>query len=116
MKYFNINEFDSPDKPGSGELMKMDFLIQLEQARLSSNTPFIINSGYRTIKHNSKIKGSPTSSHLIGRAADIKCTNPVDRINIIKGLIQAGFTRIGVADNFIHVDNDKSKGNALWIY
>ena len=37
------------------------------------NDPIIINSAYRSWEVNKRAGGSPTSNHLVGCAADIKC-------------------------------------------
>ena len=116
MKHFDISEFDSPDKPGSGKNMKPGFLSMLDAAREAAGVPFKINSGYRTKKHNKEIGGSPTSSHLDGFAADIACTDSYTRERIIFGLVHAGFQRFGVAKTFIHCDNDPRKSTAVWVY
>lgn len=115
MKYFNINEFDSPDLPNSGINMDNDFLQMLDSSREISNIPYLINSGYRTNRHNQNVGGSPNSSHLVGKAVDIHCSNSHDRFLILKGLRESGFNRIGIYQNFIHVDNDSSKvQNVIW--
>lgn len=116
MKYFKQSEFDSPDIPGSGENMQDRFLLFLNQARQHADTPFKINSGFRTVEHNKKIKGSKTSSHLKGVAVDISCKNSIDREKILYGLIQAGFKRIGIAKTFIHTDLDTHKPYSIWLY
>lgn len=117
MKHFNLYEFDSPDLKGSGQLMDETFLSMLEEARTEANIPFIINSGYRTIKHNKKIGGVKSSSHLKGLAADIKCVDSRSRFIISNALINAGFTRIGKARTFIHVDIDIDKPKQVeWLY
>jgi uncharacterized protein YcbK (DUF882 family) len=116
MKHFKITEFDSPDVKGSGVMMDDSFLDLLDDAREVANTPFKINSGYRTEKHNSKVGGKPTSSHTKGLAADIHCVNDRLRWQIVDALICVGFTRIGIAKTFIHVDLDHDKNDAIWIY
>lgn len=116
MRYFDISEFDSPDFPGSGEKMDKTFLKMIDRARRKAGIPFIINSGYRTPFHNRQINGSETSSHLKGNGGDIECDDSVSRLRIIQGLIYAGFTRIGIADNFIHADNDPDKPDCIWLY
>jgi zinc D-Ala-D-Ala carboxypeptidase len=116
LRYFIPSEFDSPDTDGSGELMDIDFLLMLDQARGLANIPFRINSGYRTESWNLKIGGRVGSSHVKGLAADIHCTNSVDRQKIISACIMAGFKRIGVAKTFIHVDSDNDKTDAIWLY
>jgi len=117
MKHFQLYEFDSPDLKGSGQFMDETFLSMLEEARTEANIPFKINSGYRTEKHNKKVGGIKSSSHLKGLAADIKCVDSRSRFIIISTLINAGFTRIGIANTFIHVDCDIDKPNMVaWIY
>jgi uncharacterized protein YcbK (DUF882 family) len=117
LKHFKLSEFDSPDLPGSGERMDEDFLKLLDKARSIANTPFKINSGYRTPSHNSKVGGKSSSSHLKGMAADIHCNDDASRSLIVQALIEVGFTRIGIAKTFIHVDNDKAKNsNRIWVY
>jgi hypothetical protein len=59
---------------------------------------------------------STASSHLIGRAADIHCTNTGKRLKIIEALSMVGFRRFGIAKTFIHVDNDDQKKPAIWLY
>ena len=123
MNYFNFEEFDSPDKPGSGALMDDNVLEMLDEVREKFGKPIIINSGYRTIEHNHKVGGKPKtetskgSSHMYGLAADIKCTNSTDRFKLIYILQETGFQRIGVADTFIHVDLDLDKAQqVMWTY
>ena len=117
MKYFTYSEFDSPDEVGSGVNMNSDFLTMLERARELAGVPFIVNSGYRTKKHNEFVGGSEKSSHIKGRAVDIKCTTSRERHIIIQALLSVGFNRIGIAKSFIHVDNDNEKyPNCIWVY
>ena len=115
MIYFTYSEFDCKSEPGSGDRMKLYFVYPLDRAREIAGVPFIINSGYRTHEHNKRIGGSPTSSHLTGYAADIKC-NEKTRQTIFDALKKAGFNRIGIARNFIHVDRDPKKAPAIWFY
>jgi len=122
MKYFKYYEFDSPDVDGSGQMMDSDFLMMLEAAREIYGQPMRITSGFRTENYNEELKkrgykASSKSSHLKGLAADIECTNSTDRYNLLDSLIKAGFNRIGIADTFIHVDNDLDKAPFLiWTY
>lgn len=117
MKYFNLNEFDSPDAPGSGKNMNSDFILKLEIARQSAKIPFEITSGYRTIAHNNKVGGKSNSAHTRGRAVDIKATDSLQRLTILKALIAAGFNRFGIGSTFIHVDDDPTlPANVMWHY
>ena len=121
LKYFKLSEFDSPDSKGSGKNMTRDFLKKLDRARDIANIPFKISSGFRTPQHNVNLrkqgyKASANLSHLKGCAADIVCKDSGTRQKIVNGLIMAGFTRIGIADTFIHCDTDKDKTDAIWLY
>ena len=116
MKYFNFHEFDSPDKPGSGHNMEEEFLELLDCAREEAMIPFRITSGFRTPEHNDHVNGVSSSSHLKGCAADISCTSSSQRSIIVRALINVGFTRLGIAKTFIHVDNDSDKSDAIWLY
>tara|TARA_R110000787_G_scaffold128491_5_gene240202 strand:+ start:2021 stop:2380 length:360 start_codon:yes stop_codon:yes gene_type:complete len=117
LKYFKISEFDSPDKPGSGELMEHQMLERLDLARDIAGFPFIINSGFRTVEHNKKIGGVKNSAHLLGWAVDIHCDNSRKRFELVDALYEAGYTRIGIGSSFVHADCDPEKTNHLiWLY
>ena len=117
MKYFNIEEFDSPDEPGSGQYMDDEFLEMLDNARHLAGIPFIINSGYRTKAANRDAGGLKNSAHLDGFAADIRCNASRERMYIVGALLEAGFNRIGIGNGFIHVDNDPTKPeDCIWVY
>jgi uncharacterized protein YcbK (DUF882 family) len=121
-KNFTYDEFDSPLQQGSGQLMSNEFLSKLDHARDLAGVPFKITSGYRIEADIERLrkagyKVSPNSSHLKGVAADIACANSSDRFNIIDALLSVGFNRIGIADTFIHVDDDPDKiPFAIWTY
>ena len=117
MKYFKLSEFDSPDILGSGKNMNEEFLYMLDAARKIYGKPMRVNSGYRSEAHNKKVGGVSSSSHLKGLAADISCKNSNERFEMLQAFIKAGFKRIGVANSFIHIDNDKDKSqNVIWTY
>jgi zinc D-Ala-D-Ala carboxypeptidase len=117
LKHFKLSEFDSPDAPGSGSNMKPEFLQRLDNARGLAGIPFKINSGFRTKARNAIVKGVKDSSHCYGYAADIHCIDLRNRLLMVKALLAAGFTRIGIADGFIHVDCDPQKSKeAIWLY
>ena len=121
-KYFKLSEFDSPDRPGSGELMEHDVVQALDIARDIYGYPMIITSGFRTVDYNRQLidmgyPASPKSSHLLGWAVDIAVTDNERRFLMLEALLDAGFNRIGLGAGFIHVDMDPyKKPNALWIY
>ena len=88
--------------------MSKEFLFVLDEAREIAGIPFVINSAYRSPEHPLSIK-NPSSSHIKGLAVDIKATDSNTRFKIVEALVSVGFTRIGIADTFIHVDLDLDK-------
>jgi len=122
LKYFKLSEFDCPFEEGSGSKMKPEFLEKLDEAREIAGIPFKITSGYRTKEYNEDLikrgyKASRNSSHLKGLAADISVKDSKSRFIVFNSLLLAGFTRIGIADTFIHVDLDTDKTqNVIWTY
>lgn len=117
LKYFKLSDFDSPDEPGSGSNMKPHVLRALDALREKVGFPLIINSGYRTEAHNTKVKGSIYSAHLRGLAVDIKAMSGRARYDIVVAALELGFKRIGVAKTFIHLDMDESlPGQCIWSY
>lgn len=117
MKHFRLSEFESPDLPGSGHCMEDEVLERIDLARSIAGIPFVVNSGYRTIKHNRKVGGKEDSAHLGGWAVDIACENSRDRMLIVHSLILVGFTRIGIGKTFVHADLDPDKTqDVMWLY
>jgi len=115
LKHFHIDEFKC--KCCGKALMKEEFLKMLDKARDLAKTPFIITSGYRCQEHNKEVGGKPDSAHTRGYAADIAVSNSTDRYLIVYGLIMAGFRRLGIGKDFIHVDNDPEKpSGVIWTY
>jgi uncharacterized protein YcbK (DUF882 family) len=117
VKYFEYEEFDSPDIQGSGQLMDPKLLNMIDEAREIYGKPIHVTSGYRTEAHNRKVGGVDSSSHLKGLAIDVACVRSDDRFKMLSALLEVGFNRIGVAGTFIHVDIDKDKSqNVIWTY
>lgn len=96
-------------------------IARLDRARGIADMPFIINSACRCPKHNEDEEGSETSSHLATEvkesyAFDIAVGSSHARFAILKALIEAGFTRIGIYKTFIHADDDETKpAEVSWV-
>lgn len=106
-KWFNLDEFESPDEAGSGEKMDLNFVSLLDSMREQAGIEFHINSGYRTAYWNSRVGGKANSAHLRGLAADIRCRNNHERFLIVKAALDHGITRIETSGRtWVHVDAD----------
>ena len=117
MMFFSIDEFDSPDAPGSGRKMKASTLALLDRCRQLAGIPFVVNSGYRTAWHNRRVRGVNGSAHTKGYAVDLRCMGSSERFKIINSALKVGFNRIGVGQTFIHLDNDPTKPkHSIWTY
>jgi hypothetical protein len=111
IRHFKKEEFNHP------EMLDLETLSKLDNARTFSGIPYKINSDGRTVEENNAVGGKKQSSHLKGLAYDIAARNSITRNKVIYGLIMAGFSRIGIAKTFIHADNDKDKvQGVIWVY
>jgi uncharacterized protein YcbK (DUF882 family) len=119
IKYFDPQEFDSPDLPGSGHAgMDHRMVEALDDLRHEWGKPIKINSGFRTPSHNAKVGGVKNSAHARGLAADCKTDGIQDTIRFALFAASNGFTRIGVdlKGKYCHIDVDNSLPNAVWFY
>jgi hypothetical protein len=87
-------------------------LGMLNTAREIAEVPFFITSSYRTPEHSETVGGGRADAHTENpcTAFDIAATDAHCRMRILKGLIAAGFNRIGIntKNNHIHVDNSSN--------
>lgn len=96
--------------------MQVEFVMCLQRVREKFG-PITINSGCRCEPYNRSVGGSPQSSHLRGLAADIRCSNSYSRFKLLRSLMEEGFQRIGIGQEFLHVDMDPDKPQSLiWLY
>lgn len=65
------------NKPGMVEEQNLRRLAKelLEPIRVKYGHAIVVNSAYRCAELNAAVKGSKTSQHKSGSAADIKCTS-----------------------------------------
>lgn len=113
-EFFKPEEFTRCNPSCTMGQMNPEFMEQLVRARSLAGIPFRLSSAYRSVSYELKHHRSGTSFHTQGRAVDILCTNSWERYCIIEALIKIGFRGIGIAQNFIHIDNrDKV---CIWTY
>lgn len=123
-KYFNIDELTASNvakkykidnTPNQKQINNLENLIKvLDVIREEYGKPITVNSGYRCpeLNSNPEIKGSPTSWHKEGMAADIRCANNMVLWDIIVKLQKEGKIQ------FTELINEKpnSKGEPTWIH
>lgn len=113
-KYFERSEFKCSE---TGEnLIKDAFIHKLDDLRELCGFAFHITSGYRSPNHSVEAKkANGGGEHTKGHAADIAVTNAAQRYTLLKNAFTMGFTGIGVASTFIHVDTRRSEPK-VWTY
>lgn len=111
-KHFHREEFAC--KCGCGfDVVDFQLLEMLEDIRERFMKPVVINSAARCEKHNKNVGGSPTSQHLLGKAADIKIEG--EQPGYIGTYVDArrkDSFGVGVYDTFTHIDSRAVK--ARW--
>ena len=116
-RFFNDNTWARANPACTRADMNDEFMARLERAREIADTPFIVNSAFRSVEHEKSRGRSGKGAHPTGRAVDIRCTESRARFRIIYGAIQAGFTRIGVNKTFIHLDDSPAHDpEVVWFY
>jgi len=95
--------------------MEQAFLDKLDALREHCGFPFVITSGYRSPDHPLEAVKEIPGTHAQGIAADIKITNSAHRYSIIKGALEHGFTGLGVAGDFVHLDT-RGSAPVIWTY
>jgi uncharacterized protein YcbK (DUF882 family) len=110
-----LNYFSDDEVKG----LDLELTAMLDRARGLAGVPFEIACGLRTQAENDALPESvKDSAHLTGHAVDLACNDSSLRYNMLRGLILAGFTRIGVYSAHLHADNDptlqQQTGNVIW--
>lgn len=117
-EFFEFSEFACPCtacRPLQRNEMLHKTIGHLHAARETSQVRWDISSGWRCEDHNRQVGGSENSAHLTGHAADILTPNSYYRYRILSALVQHGFRRIGVYNDFIHADDSPwLPQNVIW--
>lgn len=117
LDYFTREEF-ACQYTGENEISDR-LLLKLDLLRARCGFPFVITSGYRSVDHPIEAKKETPGTHAQGIAADIKVNSGVQRYTIVEEAIKMGFTGIGVANSFVHVDVrclDDNEAPVMWTY
>jgi len=106
VKYFKRDDFNptSTVEPDEDLVRRLDNARALATSMAGVDVPFVITSAIRPLNPNLK-KGQRGSSHATGHAVDIRVKNNRDRFYMLSALTMCGFTRVGIYNKHIHVDN-----------
>lgn len=100
--FFTKAEFDC--KHTGMNDMQPEFMDILYKIRQEYDKLMKVTSGYRHKTHPVEAKKTNSNGeHTQGRCADIACNTSSDRFQIVRIALKHGITRIGIADNFIHL-------------
>jgi uncharacterized protein YcbK (DUF882 family) len=107
MSYFSPEELKGLDQR---------LIVRLIRAREYAQVPFVITSGKRTPEENAAAGGVKGGAHERGLAVDMAAPTSRIRFQMVRGLITAGFNRVGVYDRHVHADVDDSlPQQVLWV-
>lgn len=113
----NFSEDEFVCHCGCGKVKISQDLLWKLQAMRDKVGPIEITSGYRCPEHNEEVSQIEKSAHTTGEAADLEIGGSEQRFSFIQAALEVEFTRIGVAETFIHVDVDMSKPQkVIWCY
>jgi len=113
--YFEADEFECPH---CGKVLVSRRVYEaLTRLRFETGAPVIVTSGYRCSEYNRRIGGVPQSAHTKGLAADVLVRGSGMRFDYLRILLELGVERLGIAEDFIHLDFDYSKPYpVVWTY
>jgi uncharacterized protein YcbK (DUF882 family) len=112
-KHFKKEEFTC--KHSNDNFINERFVSRLDALRDACGFPLVIVSGYRSAKHPIEVAKKTPGTHTRGIAADIRVRNGVERMKIVSEATRLGFTGIGVAKSFVHVDI-RDDTPVMWLY
>lgn len=113
MKYFRIEEFDCQET--GNNRMNPEFLEKVDELRKLCGFPLVVTSGYRDPSHSIEIAKAQPGTHTQGIAADLRVEDAHHRYILLTTAFNLGFSGIGVAKTFIHVDTRDSLP-LVWTY
>jgi len=92
-------------------------IVILNELEKNLKRKLIYNSGYRCPACNKAAGGVKNSSHMRGKAVDIKSKTSPERYEITKAALAFGFKRIGIGKTIIHLDLDETLPQRVtWLY
>lgn len=126
-KYFKINELcksashpELAKVPDSNSLEYSNLLalmIELDLVREKYGKPIYVSSGYRSKALNQAVKGSPTSAHLKGNAADLYSGKGVEEnLRIVDAILDSGINFDQIIIEYPTISKSGEIISAKWIH
>ena len=114
--HFKASEFQNPNEMSYKLILLLDSLRHLIQRPINITSSFRTSTRHVSVDHNVTHRPG-TSTHNLGEAVDISCTNSLHRYTLVSAALRTGFLRIGIYDAHIHLDlgSDFHEPMALWI-
>jgi uncharacterized protein YcbK (DUF882 family) len=116
---FSREEFACKDQCGLDKI-DPDLVDELQRSRDKAGIPYEVSSGCRCAGRNKQEGGADDSAHTLRPngfcgAADIECLDMLSRKKILADVTNR-FRHIGIHKLFIHVDNDPTKPEGVYLY
>lgn len=83
--------------------------LVLEPLRKAINSPIVINSGFRSPELNKAVRGVANSQHMVGEAADIRCTSKEDALSMLEDLEKSNI-------NFDQAIVEHNENGVYWLH
>lgn len=112
-RYFTRDEFVCAET-GENEIDD-EHIDRLDIVRGACGFPFHINSGYRSPRHSIEAAKPKPGMHSTGKASDVRATTAAQRFQIVSEALAAGFTGIGIAQTYVHLDL-RDTTPVIWLY
>ena len=97
--------------------MDPELVAKLTTLRTRLGRAVVVTSGRRCPEHNTAIGGKQGSEHLTGHAVDVRTLSARERYEVVVEGLRAGFTRVGVAREFVHLGNSPTHPpGCVWVY
>lgn len=116
-KYFSEAEMQRCTPPCSLQDMSQRTMTKADKLRELCGFPLICICAYRSREWDLAKGRSGNGAHPHRHGLDFRCTDSAKRFAIITNAPKAGFPRIGISKNYIHVDDDETlPQNVMWHY
>lgn len=106
--------------PEVRDAVKALVLTVLQPLRSMWGEALVINSGFRcqALNAHPAINGAPSSQHLLGEAADVRCHRPLELARLVKAM-GLPFDQMILYPTFVHIShklNGQQRGEVLYNY